>query len=265
MEWKKIESRNNPCVKYAASLSDKKTRDREGVFLAEGTTLFSDFAQIGLYPEKVYLSEEAVALKDQVTNLLREQKTQLLLLAPHVFEKITTEKGSQGIVSLYSRKALSEILPLCKFSRLVAMEKIQDPGNVGTIIRSAASFGFDGVILVDSSDPFGAKAVRASMGAVAHIPVISFSTTALAFDFLKEKNVRSVAAALTESALPITETDLSSPICIWIGNEGKGLSPEAVSLCDCASIIPIENTESLNAAAAAAIFLWEVKKEGDAR
>lgn len=264
MEWKKIESRNNPQVKYATALADKKARDREGVFCAEGVTLFSDFAALGFYPEKVYLSEEASFLKNQVEAALKEAETECLLLASHVFEKVTTEKGSQGIVSVYDRRKLSDHLSLKHFRRLVALEKIQDPGNVGTIIRSAASFGFDGVLLVDCADPFGPKAVRASMGAVAHIPTVIFSSTALAFDFLKEKKVRSVAACLTESARSITETDLKAPVCVWIGNEGKGLSSEAIASCDCASIIPIEKTESLNAAAAAAIFLWEVKKEGEA-
>ena len=262
MNWKKIESRNNPAVKYAVSLSDKKTRDKEGVFLAEGVTLFSDFAKIGLLPLKVYLSEDAVSLKEKIEEILTEE-TEALLLSPFVFEKITTEKGSQGILSLYSKKALSEVSPLTDASHLVALERVQDPGNVGTIIRSAASFGFDGVLLVDCADPFGAKAVRASMGAVAHIPLAVFSSTEKAFRFLKERGVRSIAACLTPDASDITRTDLSGKVCIWIGNEGKGLSPEAISLSDCASIIPIKNTESLNAAAAAAIFLWEVKKEGE--
>lgn len=263
MDWKKIESRNNPSVKFAVSLADKKARDREGVFLAEGVTLFSDFGAMGFYPEKVYFSQEASSLITKAEEILFGQETECFLLSPHVFEKITSEKGSQGILSVYSKKTLSQILPITKKNRLVALERVQDPGNVGTIIRSAASFGFDGVLLIDCADPFGAKAIRASMGAVAHIPVVSFDTTLSAFSFLKENGVRSVAACLTENALPITETNLKSPVCIWIGNEGKGLSAEAVSLSDCASIIPISHTESLNAAAAAAIFLWEVKKENE--
>ena len=114
MDWKKIESRNNPGVKYAVSLCDKKARDREGVFCAEGVTLFLDFAKIGLYPEKIYLSEGSLSLKDSVEDALGENQTECLLLSPHVFEKVTTEKGSQGILSVYSKAALSRVLPLEK-------------------------------------------------------------------------------------------------------------------------------------------------------
>ena len=167
------------------------------------------------------------------------------------------------MTGLIARAEKGEKLSTEDLARLIALENIQDPGNVGTLIRTAASFGFDGVILVDCADPFGAKAVRASMGAVAHVPVAMFSSTKEAFDMLKGQGVRSIAACLSPDSLPITETDLREKVCIWIGNEGKGLSPEAVALSDAASIIPIESTESLNAAAAAAIFLWEVKKEGD--
>ena len=131
------------------------------------------------------------------------------------------------------------------------------------MIRSAAAFGFDGVLLVDCADPFSGKAVRASMGAVCRVPVRTFSKTEELFDFLRREKIRSVAACLGERAVPILDTDLESPLCILIGNEGKGLSREAVEKADLVSVIPMEDMESLNAAAAAAIFLWEVKRRSE--
>ena len=263
MEWKKIESRSNPAVKFAASLSDKKVRDREGVFPAEGTTLFFDFCQRGFFPEKVFLSETALSLQKQIETCLEKESVELYLLSPGAFEKVTEEKGSQGLFCVYSVSRLSSVLSFGKKERLVALERVQDPGNVGTVIRSAAAFGFDGVLLVDCADPFSGKAVRASMGAVCHVPVRSFSTTSALFDFLREENIRAVAACLADSALPIQKADLSGPLCILIGNEGKGLSREAVEKADLLSVIPMEDMESLNAAAAAAIFLWEVKRRSN--
>lgn len=265
MEWKKIESRANPSVKFAASLSDKKVRDREGVFPAEGITLFFDFARMGLYPRKVYLSERAAELRERIESALTDKDAELFFLSDSAFEKVTTEKGSQGLVCVYSVSDLEKLQPLRKTGKLIALERLQDPGNVGTVIRTASAFGFDGVLLVDCADPFGAKAIRATMGAVAAIPLRSFATTAELFAFLKKTGVKSVAACLAPDSREIENTDLSEPVCVLIGNEGKGLSEEAVSLADCTSLIPIETMESLNAASAATVFLWEIKRRGNCR
>ena len=133
---------------------------------------------------------------------------------------------------------------------------------MGTVIRTASAFGFDGVLLVDCADPFGTKAIRATMGAIAGIPIRSFTSTDELFSFLKAKGVRSVAACLSPNSREIGETDLSEPICVLIGNEGKGLSEKAVASSDCASVIPMETMESLNAASAATVFLWEIRRRG---
>lgn len=264
MDWKKIESRANPAVKFAASLADKKFRDREGVFAAEGMTLFFDFCKMGLFPRKVYLSEKAASFRPRIEDALGTEQSELYSLTASAFEKVTTEKGSQGLVSVYSVSDVQKLKPLVKTDRLIALERVQDPGNVGTVIRTASAFGFDGVLLVDCADPFGPKTVRATMGAVAGIPIRSFSSTVELFAFLKEKGVRSVAACLTPDARDVGETDLSGSVCVLIGNEGKGLSEEAVSFSDAKAIIPIKTMESLNAASAATVFLWEIKRRGGA-
>ncbi|MBQ3074698.1 MAG: RNA methyltransferase [Clostridia bacterium] len=263
MEWKKIESRANPAVKFAVSLSDKKFRDRQGVFLAEGLTLFFDFCKMGLLPRYVYLSEKAASLRAKVEDAFCSDQAELYLLSESAFEKVTAEKGSQGLVCVYSVSDVNKLCPLTRTHRLIALERVQDPGNVGTIIRTASAFGFDGVLLTDCADPFGPKTIRATMGAIAGIPIRSFPSTEELFVFLKEKGVRSVAACLAPDSKPIGKADLSQPVCILIGNEGKGLSDEALALCDEKAVIPMETMESLNAAAAATVFLWEVKRRGE--
>lgn len=260
MDWKKIESRTNPAVKFAASLSDKKARDREGVFPAEGVTLFSDFCKMGFFPQRIYLSEDAACSKEDIEKEMGDREAEAFLLSPSSFERVTSEKGSQGIFCVYSTALLSEVLPLDKAEKLIALERVQDPGNVGTIIRTAAAFGFDGVLLVSCADPFGPKTVRATMGALGRIPIRSFPSVEDLFSFLRENEVKTVATCLSPDSLPISRTDLSGRVCILIGNEGKGLSPRAVEGADVTSVVPIENMESLNAAAAAAVFMWEVKR-----
>ena len=265
MDWKKLESRANPSVKFAAALAEKKFRDQEGVFAAEGLTLFFDFCKMGLFPQKVYLSEKAASLRPQIEEALGTAAPDLYLLTPSAFEKITTEKGSQGLVSVYSVADVQKLKPLTDTKRLIALERVQDPGNVGTVIRTASAFGFDGVLLVDCADPFGPKTIRATMGAIAGIPIRLFPSTSALFSFLKEKGVRSIAACLAPDSQNIGETDLSGSVCVLIGNEGKGLSDEAIASSDGKAIIPIKTMESLNAASAATVFLWEIKRRGEAQ
>lgn len=261
MEWTLLSSRQNPSVKLAFSLHEKKKREETGLFVAEGLTLFFDFAAIGLYPEAVFLSTDAERERERIEKALAPSpETVCYSLLPFVFEKITSEKGSQGIVSVYRRDRFEKALPLCRFEKLIALENVQDPGNLGTVLRTALALGFDGVLLVGGADPFGTKAVRASMGAISRIPRLSFASVHELFSFLREKGVHSVAACLGKDAVSIENATLSSPVCILIGNEGKGLSREAVEGADQRAIIPIQGAESLNAAVAAAIFLWETAR-----
>jgi TrmH family RNA methyltransferase len=261
MDWKVIDSRQNPAVKLAASLGDKKARDQEGLFAAEGTTLFFDLARRGITPKSVYLSQKAIFLQEKVEKILEGKDCSCYLLSPTAFEKVTTEKGSEGILSLYSRRELESALSITRWEKLVALENLQDPGNVGTVIRTAAAFGIDGVLLVGCSDPFGPKAVRASMGAIGHIPIKVYSTSDELLGELEKNQVRSVAACLESDSVSIGKADLSGRVCVFIGNEGKGLQKETIARADQKVIIPISGMESLNAAIAAGVFLWEMVKE----
>lgn len=259
MEWITLSSRQNPAVKLCASLADKKAREKSGLFPAEGETLLFDFAQNGLYPEMLFLSTDAALSPKQIEETI-PKTTVLYSVLPHVFEKMTTEKGSQGVLALYSQKKLAQILPTPQKGFFMALECVQDPGNLGTVLRTACALGFDGVFLVGGADPFSPKAVRASMGALAKIPLQTFSSTADLFDHLEENRIRSVATCLSSDSVPVLETDLSAPLCILVGNEGKGLSELAKQRATFRSIVPIEKMESLNAAVAASLFMWECKR-----
>ena len=143
--------------------------------------------------------------------------------------------------------------------RLLLAENVQDPGNVGTLIRTANAFGMEGVILAGAcADPYGPKAVRASMGAVFRRPVWML-TTAEAVKTLKEQGIPLIAAALREDSAAAGEYVFPRRLALAIGNEGHGLSGEMLEAADTVLRIPMEpGAESLNAAAAAAVLLWEV-------
>jgi TrmH family RNA methyltransferase len=258
-----IESRKNRLVQLCASLNDRKARVKEDLFVAEGMTLLSDFSSAALWPQMIFLSTDSLLNREEIDALLQNCNCKRYRVLPHVFEKMTTEKGSQGVVALYSLSALRGAVPLKRTRRLIALEEVQDPGNVGTVLRTAAAFGFDGVLTVGGADPFGIKTVRASMGALCRIPVLSFPHTDALFSFLEKEGVSSVAACLHSQALSAGDCPLSEPVCLWIGNEGKGLSQEAIRRAQFRCVIPMDRMESLNAAVAAAVLMWEVKRRAD--
>ncbi len=143
---------------------------------------------------------------------------------------------------------------------LIILEGLQDPGNIGTILRTAGAFGVACVILTGGcADPYNPKAIRASMGAIYRQPFLIMDRDGIAG--LKERGVRLYAAAVDENCTDVRDAELNNA-AVAIGSEGRGLTEELLKLCDEKIKIPmLENTESLNAAAAAAIIMWEATKK----
>jgi TrmH family RNA methyltransferase len=142
--------------------------------------------------------------------------------------------------------------------RLVFLESIRDPSNLGAIIRSAAAFGVDALVLSeDCADIYNAKTVRASMGTLFTQPILRVRDMREAVLTARQAGRRVFAAALDRDALQLGAFDVQMGDCVVIGNEGHGLSPETVAACDAAVFIPMTaRAESLNAAVAASILMW---------
>ena len=142
------------------------------------------------------------------------------------------------------------------------IEDIRDPGNLGTIMRSAAALGVETLVLCgECADIYSSKTLRGSMGALFRLKTVRARDGVSAINALRESGRRVFAAALTSEALSLDETELKSDDCIVIGNEGHGLSSDIIAACDGCVIIPMSaGTESLNAATAAAIFMWEMRR-----
>ena len=182
------------------------------------------------------------------------------------------EAGGAKLVSVpadlldYISKGEPELLFSCRIPEsseavgsAVVMEEVQDPGNVGTVIRTAAAFGVDTAILVGASaDPYGPKALRAAMGAAFRINVIKTDLEGLA-GVIEDNGLTLCAAVLSDDAADIRSVARSPRMALAVGNEGHGLSDGLIALCSKKVVIPMrESTESLNAAAAAAVALWEI-------
>ena len=252
-----ITSRDNAKIKYACAVRDsEKQRAADGVFFAEGPKLILELCK-SCAPAAVYATEAALAR----TPALAALEGVTTRVAPHVAEKLAGTKSSQGVFALLQTPAPPTHL-LHSARRLLALEGVQDPGNVGTLLRSAAAFGFDGVLLGPGcAAPFAPKTLRASMGAAGRLPVLTVPDLPAALTALRGRGVTCLAAALYHSR-PLDEvgTDFPGGLCLVIGSEGQGLTDAAVAACDAAVRIPMtELVESLNAGVAGSVLLWQFR------
>lgn len=250
-----ITSRDNAGVKYACTLRDsEKQRAAEGLFFAEGPKLCLELAK-SCTPRTAYATEVAME-KTPALESLRPT-----LIAPHVAEKLAGTKTSQGVFVLFEQPA-PPVEQLDTATHILALEGVQDPGNVGTLLRSAAAFGFDGVLLSKGcAAPFAPKTLRASMGAAGRLPVAPVQDLPQALQQLRARGVVCLAAALYHSR-PLDEAPQSYPdgLCAVIGSEGQGLTDAAVQACDMAVRIPMTDlVESLNAGVAGSVLLWHFR------
>ncbi len=267
----KITSRANPTVVLCGSLAEKKYRERHGLFRTDGVKLAKELFTRGIVPELVLLRESSLPRIDELIESAPD--CDALVLADGVFDKVSDEKSPEGIICIVKhldnfRKIATiidnngEISGDWKDGRVLLLESIRDPGNLGTTLRSAMALGVDRVIVsADSVDLYHPRALRASMGAAFGIDVDVVPSLTEAVALLRSLGRRVYAAALDRDAIGLDRLTLAESDCFAVGNEGHGLSDEMIAACDRSVFIPIaEGSESLNAAAAAAILLWEQKR-----
>ena len=269
-----ITSRTNPTVQKFAKLADKKYRESEKLFLLEGAKLFEEAVAFGIGIEAVLLCEgKEHAITKRILQSMQADThycdTDCLCLSEGAFSKISTEKAPDGVICV--AKHLDNFKFYNKIERNDAAqydgEKImllcglRDPGNVGTIARSAVAFGFDRLIVSgDTADPYSSRAMRAAMGAFFKLKIDFVSDFISVPQTLLQSGRRVFCAELREGALPLDSVQVLPTDCFMIGNEGHGIPQEVSAACSASVYIPIaENSESLNAAIAASILAFVQK------
>lgn len=253
----RITSRENEKIKQLCKLRDSAAfRQAQQCFLAEGVRLCRDIAAVRK-PREVYVTEKALAQHPELAALPGPR----ILVSDGVAGKISDTKNPQGVFCVFDC-VLDSLESTAPAGRWLVLEHVQDPANIGALMRSAAAFGFDGVVLcADCADPYSPKAVRASMATVARLKLLQAETVQQVAAWLKEARVPLVAAALYHS-VPLDEADglRGSNVALLIGNEGNGLSDAAVNAADVAVRIPMApGVESLNAAVAGSVLLWHFR------
>ena len=257
----RISSRTNPLIVRIAKLSDKKYRDEEGLFVIEGRKLFEEMIKSGITP--IY----ALATPKEV-HLLKTLPDESVCyeVTESVYQKISNEKSPQGIFCvikyLDNFHKFATIYSGALEDSVLCLSSVRDPGNLGTMIRTARAFGIGRVILSDDcADIYSHKTLRASMGALFTVPTLRSDDLAKTLIDLRQKGYRTYATTLNESALPLDRLTVDAKACFVIGNEGHGLSDEIVSACERAVYIPMTGgCESLNASIAASVLMWEIFK-----
>ena len=245
-----ISSRKNPLIGLVRNLQGSaKARWEAGCFLLDGRTLLEEALSYGGQIELV-LTVPSVALPELPADM------RVVEIPNDVMASIAPTNSPQGVLAICCLPELA--LPKKLDGRCyLILDSVQDPGNVGAILRSCAAFAADGLILSGScADPFGSKAVRASMGAIFRCPIYSGEAVEIR-SALGETTV--YRADLTAEAVDIRKADLHKAAFV-IGSEGQGVSEAWRSCTDAIAIPMAENCESLNAAVAASIVLWEMAR-----
>lgn len=247
-----ITSRDNKIFKLAKLLKTQKGRTEKGLFMIEGFRIVKDALAKGI-------KAECIIVKDG-TEIDFSADCPVYAFAPKLFSELAETVSPQGVIAICPVKkcSLEDILSLGK-KCIVMCEALQDPGNIGTVIRTAHAADCGGVILTKGCcDLYNPKIVRATMSAMFSVPVVSGVESENVIEYFRTNGYKIVAGALTDSAVDFYSADLSGKVLIIIGNEGNGVEKSTLSLCDSVLKIPMRNdAESLNAAVAGSVMLYE--------
>ena len=254
-----IRSKDNPRVQlYMKLASQKKARAQEGKFVLEGFKLLQEAVLSGIEVEAAYLTRESLESGREELAALSGVR-QAFLVSGAAAGRLAQSRSPQGVYAVC--KIPENRFVVNPAGKYIGLWGLQDPGNVGTVIRTADALGMDGAVLSEGScDLFGLKVLRAAMGSAFRLPVLVTPMEA----FLRESGLMSFASVVDTSAPSILSTCFPPGCILLIGNEGNGLSDEQVSKCTHRVTIPMKGrAESFNAAMAATIFIWEMARGTD--
>ncbi len=249
---KEIQSAKNPRIKELKKLHKKKYREEKGEYLLEGFHLIEEAVAAEAKVMEIFVTPRGLT---EWSDWLGEHSTiSATLLSEEVMTVISDLPTPQGIMAVV--KVEKREVPAFEGGWLL-LDNVQDPGNVGTMIRTADAFGLTGVVLGrGTADIYSTKVLRSMQGSNYHLPIIRKELTEL-LPILKEQGILTYGTELNEEAVSLNEIKTPSNYAIVMGNEGQGVRPEVLALTDKQVYIPIQgNAESLNVGVAAGIMLY---------
>ncbi|MBQ8310484.1 MAG: RNA methyltransferase [Clostridia bacterium] len=272
-----IRSRQNKNLVELCKLTDRKNREAGRVFRFDGIKLLEEAIAKSVDLAAVFLRESDAekivgGLQKRLGILDFDRFGKILVVADEVFDRISEEKSPEGVITIakYIDKFQKNVTIYnsadffdMKNDRIVLLESVRDPSNIGAVIRSAAALGIDRLIISrDCADIYHPRAVRASMGTLFDQQIDRVENLATVIASFASHGRRVFAATLDERAVRLGSFDVRGGDCVVIGNEGHGLSDAVIAACTDSVMIPMSTrAESFNAAVAASILMWEFAKQ----
>lgn len=241
-----ITSRSNETIKLARSLQQAKVRRETGLHIAESDKLVQEVVQAGI-------SIHTLFIVDGIDNPWPQLDEQTVYISPDIMASICEAKTPQRFCAIVNTPLSSPSAQIYNDGLVVALDTVQDSGNLGTIIRTADAFGSSAVLIGDGcADPFSAKSLRAGMGSTYHLPVLRCNLNEALKDY-RENGFQCICGHLKGSETLDLHT---AKVVLVIGNEGNGVSDDIAALCDLYRLPMYGKAESLNAAIAAGILIY---------
>ena len=259
-----ISAVSNPIIKSIRALSLKKNRDAEGVFLAEGMKLILDAHENGWKIDTLIYAKQMASNThlSEIAAKARVRGTNILEVSEKVLSTITRRDNPQMVLGVMQQVwQKSPTSDLKESSVWIALDRVRDPGNLGTIIRTADAAGAEGVILIgETTDPYSMESVRASMGSIFNVPVVKMSVDK--FFAWRPHWPGMVVGTHLAGATDYRKIDYTKgPVLLLMGNEQQGLPPELAETCDHLALIPMAGkADSLNLAVATGVMLFQIGK-----
>ncbi|MBQ6568888.1 MAG: RNA methyltransferase [Clostridia bacterium] len=256
-----ITSKDNPTVKQAHKLlGSSHERKSTKMYVIEGQRLCGDALISKARIITLFFTEEAQQRSADLIECLECAAEASYRVTPEVFEKVSDTKHPQGICCVCAMP--EPTTDIKQEGRYIALENISDPSNLGTILRTAEAFNFDGAVISgDSCDVYNPKVLRGSMGAVFRLPIIHTDNFPAFMQECKLRGMRPIAAVPDRNAVSITSVRFFRGVLMCIGNEAQGLTEETVKSCGEKVTIPmLGRAESLNASISASILMWEMSR-----
>jgi TrmH family RNA methyltransferase len=254
-----ITSRQHPIVKEFRELA----RGDRDLMLLDGWHLLTEAASAEIPVEKIAICGPPSSSEQRVVDHLRRHGAQIVDVSGTVLNALSPVNAPTGVVASARRPSVTQTAILKPAPALVlAATGLQDPGNAGAIIRSAAAAGATGVVLDEASaDPWGWKALRASMGSAFHVPVLRSRAIGTLINDWRSAGLR-IAATVPRAGTSMHNVDFTPPTALLLGGEGAGLPDSLIAAADVRVSIPMRGgIESLNAAVAAAVLLYEAQRQ----
>lgn len=258
---RRVAGRHNPRLKQLRLAFRRGELTPEGECAIEGVKLVEEAIRSGQRLGAVFFSESARPVAEKLLPQINA-KVEALVLPDSLFNSIVPSDAPQGVAALVKLRSVSaaQLLERAAIGPIVVAAGLQDPGNLGTILRSAEAFGAVGVFLTEGTvSPYNAKVLRGSAGSIFRFPVVQISSGEL-ISLLRDRGIRLLATS-SHKGTPLPQADWTLPLAIFIGNEGAGLPREFLHQMDATLVIPqAAQVESLNAGVAASIVLYEAAR-----